>query len=162
MLNVRPPSMWYQKSLLTFLLARNAMIIIIIHQALTWSYQQPTTATSTHLPTESKIHFGWLCSSSRIFYYWNIGEQPSSMQLFLTTEFIFLPFRCRWRFGISFIYSIFYYFCIFFAVVSVSFGEWWRLSHRRLSNRTLARIIFRIINFTAPVVNLINGTKPAK
>lgn len=26
------------------------------------------------LPTERRIHFGWQCSSSRIFCYWNIGE----------------------------------------------------------------------------------------
>lgn len=121
-----------------------------------------------HLPTESWIRFGWHCSRSAfahiIFYLLEYWRRPSPMQILNSAKFIFTLFWCRrWRrrFGI-FSSSILY--ILLFLYISRCLG----FIRRRLSprhcrgcNRTRTRIIFRIINLTAPVVNLINGTEPA-
>lgn len=92
------------------------------------------------------------------FYYWNIGESVFDA-VYFNEEIHFSSFSVSVARDFLRRFYIFYYFLYLFRCLGfVSATE---RDCASAGNRTRARIIFRIINLTAPVVNLINGTELA-
>lgn len=92
------------------------------------------------------------------FYYWNIGENVFDAVYFNEEIHFFLLSASVARDFLRRFYIFYYFLYLFRCRGFVSASESDCVS---ASSRTRARIIFRIINLTAPVVNLINGTELA-